>query len=539
MPFWGIEIKPGKPYSHKHDVLLGRLRISQAILGHGKSTNKCTVQCNVGNKSPILLCNLIPNVFENCHLELEFEELQDVVFSVLGQRSVHLSGYYVGGSGRDLDGDNTDSYGEDIADTDASDSYNDSDDEDEYESDFIDDDDYKMFSASPRRKSGVVIEEIIEDDKPSNGNANRRRLKKKNQLSDSDDGSDDSQGQLVVKRNRSVVIESEDEDGFPISFSSRKKNVVNDSEGISNLKSDDKTVIEDTEKKIDTRQENIDKSKKKKKKKKAKDEKPLETTPKAPAVERTSVEPDQDKDDHKDNEVQVGEANVDQPKTSGADGTYNEGKSKKKNKKTKKGKITEAGADASAERSQDKSTEDTNKEANNDKVDQDPPFSGELEKLPSQIEVVDPSVSGKVKKKNKKKRAKHERGSDAEGGEVSDVNPNDAKKKKKESKNNDKDLALFEQTPTQESEQGESEVTKYGHKKRTFANGLVIEELAMGKPDGKRATKGKQIHVKYIGKLKDGTIFDSTVGKRPFFFPSWNWTSYQRVGCWSKWHEGW
>lgn len=39
----------------------------------------------------------------------------------------------------------------------------------------------------------------------------------------------------------------------------------------------------------------------------------------------------------------------------------------------------------------------------------------------------------------------------------------------------------------------ESEVTKSGQKKRSFANGLVIEELAMGKPDGKRATKGKKV----------------------------------------------
>lgn len=28
---------------------------------------------------------------------------------------------------------------------------------------------------------------------------------------------------------------------------------------------------------------------------------------------------------------------------------------------------------------------------------------------------------------------------------------------------------------------------------RTFANGLVIEELSMGKPDGKRATPGQKV----------------------------------------------
>ena len=81
------------------------------------------------------------------------------------------------------------------------------------------------------------------------------------------------------------------------------------------------------------------------------------------------------------------------------------------------------------------------------------------------------------------------RGSDAEGGAASDVNQTDAKKKKRKSKNNEKDL-----TPAQESgEQGKSEVTKSGRKTRTYPNGLVIEELAMGKPDGQRATQGKKV----------------------------------------------
>jgi len=79
----------------------------QATLGNGKTDSKCTVQCNVGNTTPILLCNLISNVLETCHLELEFEEVEEVIFSVLGQRSVHLSGYYIGSSGRNLDGDET------------------------------------------------------------------------------------------------------------------------------------------------------------------------------------------------------------------------------------------------------------------------------------------------------------------------------------------------------------------------------------------------------------------------------------------------
>lgn len=65
-------------------------------MGNGKATTKSVVQCNLGKKSPVLLCSLIPDKSEACHLELEFEEEDEVVFSVVGPRSVHLSGYYTG-----------------------------------------------------------------------------------------------------------------------------------------------------------------------------------------------------------------------------------------------------------------------------------------------------------------------------------------------------------------------------------------------------------------------------------------------------------
>lgn len=44
---------------------------------------------------------------------------------------------------------------------------------------------------------------------------------------------------------------------------------------------------------------------------------------------------------------------------------------------------------------------------------------------------------------------------------------------------------------TLQSEQQKTE-TK-ASKMRTFPNGLVVEEVAMGKPDGKRASPGKQV----------------------------------------------
>jgi len=133
----------------------------------------------------------------------------------------------------------------------------------------------------------------------------------------------------------------------------------------------------------ETGQENNEKSKKKKKN--AKDGKPLNTDSKAPGEEGAGVEPDQDQNDkevgvQKDDVVQFGEANVDSNKAE-ADGTDNSGETKKKKKKTKKGKITEAGVGVTME---DKAIEDANEAANNDKMEQDLPVNGELEKLPNQ-----------------------------------------------------------------------------------------------------------------------------------------------------------
>lgn len=62
----------------------------------GTATLKSLVQCNVGDKRPVLLCALLPNATESLQLDLEFDEAEDVVFSVVGPRGVYLTGYYVG-----------------------------------------------------------------------------------------------------------------------------------------------------------------------------------------------------------------------------------------------------------------------------------------------------------------------------------------------------------------------------------------------------------------------------------------------------------
>lgn len=69
----------------------------QASLGLGSSLTKSVLLCNIGNKNPFFLCSLFPEKSESLLLNLEFEEVDDVVFSVIGPRSIHLSGYYLGG----------------------------------------------------------------------------------------------------------------------------------------------------------------------------------------------------------------------------------------------------------------------------------------------------------------------------------------------------------------------------------------------------------------------------------------------------------
>ncbi|RZC57774.1 hypothetical protein C5167_005072 [Papaver somniferum] len=97
MAFWGVELEPGKPYTHSYNSSLGRLRISQAILDpFSPNSGYVAVHCIVGNKSPVLICLLRGGTNnESCMLDIELEEKEeDVVLANRGNISVHLSGFY-------------------------------------------------------------------------------------------------------------------------------------------------------------------------------------------------------------------------------------------------------------------------------------------------------------------------------------------------------------------------------------------------------------------------------------------------------------
>lgn len=97
-------------YSLDHEILIACVVDIQATLGSGSSTKKSKVQCNVGDKSPIYLCSLLPEILETCMLNLEFEEEDEVMLSVIGPHSVHLSGFFYGETDQDKLGDDSGSY---------------------------------------------------------------------------------------------------------------------------------------------------------------------------------------------------------------------------------------------------------------------------------------------------------------------------------------------------------------------------------------------------------------------------------------------
>ncbi|KAF8114062.1 hypothetical protein N665_0043s0126 [Sinapis alba] len=92
-----------------------------------------------------------------------------------------------------------------------------------------------------------------------------------------------------------------------------------------------------------------------------------------------------------------------------------------------------------------------------------------------------------------------------------------AEKNNKKQKKNSNEEATVEKPSSASVER--NQVNSKASQEQTYPGGLVVEELKLGKPNGKKATPGKRVSVRYIGKLqKNGKIFDSNIGKAPFKF---------------------
>ncbi|KAG9145411.1 hypothetical protein Leryth_022910 [Lithospermum erythrorhizon] len=228
MAFWGVEVKAGKPFIHRFDSQLGRLRLSSATLGSGSSNKKSIVQCSVGSNPPINLCSLLPEKVETSPLNLEFEEDDEVTFSVVGPTSVHLSGFYYGENEDDCE----DRCGLDHYDEDISDSEDESDNSIDFDSiDDFSDEDLVVYPTSRKANCGVKIEEI-DNEKPA-----------------IEDGSTEH------KSNAHPIFDSEDEDGFPKSSTGKSELMDTEKTNEKLLKkkrkndSEEKNVLSDTKSK--------------------------------------------------------------------------------------------------------------------------------------------------------------------------------------------------------------------------------------------------------------------------------------------------
>ncbi|KAL9432511.1 hypothetical protein AB3S75_027529 [Citrus x aurantiifolia] len=551
MAFWGVEVKPGKPFTHTADDARGRLHISQATLGIGTAPKKSVVQCNVGDKSPVFLCSLFPEKAESCQLNLEFEEADEVVFSVIGPQSVHLTGYFLGASGQRYNlNDESESYGEDIADTETERSTGHSD-EDKYDDSFINDADLEIIPPSPV-SGGGEIEEI-----PDRQKGSRRRLRKKNQLSGSDeDGSaqkeieeipDRQKGSHRRLRKNYQLIESDDDvsaqkqmlaDGSTAAAASDGES--EDMQPISSLCK----VSSDKQENIETRENNVRKS-------------GGTGTDEAKDEGNCFILSEERSDDDVNGEPKRSDM-CDSVLPSAEVGLENGAKPKKKKKvQSKEGtQVDEKGLQNDTE---------------TDKIIQNLPVPNEEnQKTSNHVENVGSVNNAKPKKRKRKEQqksleadsvdctnvikgdkalhdeVKHDRmGQDTPGRveqneqQVTDVIPgNDVdqsvaelqpekkkKKKKRRTEEDGKDSNMETYPLSMDAMSGSVMVTENSSAEgklsqlRTLPNGLVIQNLGTGKPDGKVAAPGKKISVLYTGKLKEnGQVFDSNLGSTPLKF---------------------
>ncbi|MCO5603101.1 hypothetical protein L7F22_057246 [Adiantum nelumboides] len=423
MAFWGVEVKPKKPFTLKFsDFKAPRLHLSQATLGRHFYESRTIVRCRVAESPIVHVCSLLPGTFENCSLDLFFDD--DVTFSVKGPSSVYLVGYFDGvfdgnESGEDVEDDGYSDEEEEEG-SDSMDSFIVSGDEDDDDDD--EDDDWFGGENDTRvPNTGVTIEELPDDtEEPGKSLVPVKRSAKHSKGNGSaivtpvSKTADPKQGAVVQSKQDTSF---EDEDGFYVNC----KQTDEESAGVdavANEKEEQKAVNGSCAP-ADQSIADGSGSARKRKHNEASNE---------PHSKKKSAEVQMETPEPKSMPAKEDEMNTDPQK------------SKKKKKKKKKGKD---------------SVEDLSV---------------------SPLAQANGSTPTPVKQ------------SDAKEGELENDHPSSADSNKK------------------------GAVRKY-------PNGLQIENIKMGKPDGKQATPGKKVGMSYTGRLRSNEkFFDSNVGKKPFFF---------------------
>ncbi|PRQ57641.1 putative peptidylprolyl isomerase [Rosa chinensis] len=514
MAFWGIEVKPGKPFTHKPDDSNGRLHISMATLGLGAATKRSILQCNVGNKSPVYLCALYPEKIECLQLHLEFDEADEVMFSVLGPRSVHLAGYYLGGR-RPYNPDESESFGEDIADSETQRSVNSED--EKYDDSFIDDDDdLEVFPSTPASDAtdsdSCSEEEFLAKKKPQKGKVRHRQLRKTYVISDSEveseNGDDDSHPISSLVMTKSSTVENAIQEVEEKVDTSNKKAV--DDFATESIRHADDVLVDgqlkrqldqpvDLSSKVDL--ENGGKPKRKRKER-LQEEKTVEADVLNKEDEAQKNEAEAENRNQNGQLMPVNHSGAEMPDNlsllSAEVGLGNSDKPKKKKKKRVEEKTAEVictnpGNDIKEDEAKgDFCLDPPLKSEQNQKSAKDESFGHDSHKL------VDEPDEKKVKKKKKKKSKTQSHG---------------------ETLNTDIALLSVEEKVTSPMENEANYVDAKSSEVRTVPSGLHIEELEAGEPNGKVATSGKKITVHYVGKLKEnGEVVDSCDGGPPSKF---------------------
>ncbi|CAL9729201.1 peptidyl-prolyl cis-trans isomerase [Monosporozyma unispora] len=144
-------------------------------------------------------------------------------------------------------------------------------------------------------------------------------------------------------------------------------------------------------------------------------------------------------------------------------------------------------------------------------------LSDELDDLEdaSDIEGRIEELVAKDEAKGNKKRKAEESEEESEEEEQKPVETKKAKKTKKQQEQEKKVQKKvefkkdLEEGPTKKKEDNKP-------KAKVIAGGIIIEDRTLGK--GTQAKKGSRIGMRYIGKLKNGKIFDKNTSGKPFVF---------------------
>ncbi|XP_042002553.1 peptidyl-prolyl cis-trans isomerase FKBP43-like isoform X2 [Salvia splendens] len=471
MAFWGVEVKPGKPVIHSCEKAIGRLRISQATLGISDATKKSIVQCNVGKKSPVLLCALLPNQTESCHLDLEFEEADDVVFSVIGPRSVYLTGYYIRQNQQSGHQSDSESYGVDIQNCQTEESSYQTDD-DEYEDSFIDDDEEPQSFSPPPVSRSKEDETASESDKPNNAKGRRGQLIKKRQVVESED-------------------DSEDDDGFLLSIFKSKKSEKTTSTGVEgNIVKQNVPANNGKD-----QMHSLDREKPRKKRKEWAEQ---EKASKDQSNEGYNVH----KEDKMDGVEASKNLDIEDHQLAPELASDKCRKSKRRRKQLQSEVACKEEVDVKSENVAEDDYLEHNLLHTDSKKDVSAVNVVKKKQIDNDISIKAGLLDTASQPEKKIKKTK--------------------KKKKKDQGNGDSDMGLPDTMNHQEIKPVKSEnYTSNAEptQNRTLSNGLVIEEVANGPPDGKVASRGKKVKIFYTAILKEnGHIFDSNVGKSPCKF---------------------